>query len=272
MEDCKVSGESGNQTILSIHWLKKIMAWTASFHLPSQVTHCYLWKGGWGTGTIHYVFLLTTGRVTSVRLLWTSLRNSSSLPLSFCVDDRWSGQEFALASFLWGFYCYYLLVLHIHGCLSSMCWVLSVVSRLRKWELGGGKAATPFYLRGLVKAVLLNWIYWLIRFIAPVVLRYLLNGALVITVMSMLLLLMEILAVVLFFCNCILIVSYISVCLYVYIFMPVLHQHSSWQSSPQVLTGQDLAAQTFDGRFYVCEPLNSYRAHIWWVEGVRNTY
>lgn len=97
-------------------------------------------RGG-GTGTIDYVFLFTTGRVTSVRELWTSLRNSSSLPLSFCVDDRWSGQEFALASFLWGFYCYYLLVLHIHGCLSSMCCVLSVVSRLRKWELGGGKAA-----------------------------------------------------------------------------------------------------------------------------------
>lgn len=103
---------------------------------------------------------------------------------------------------------------------------------------GVARLPTPSYLRGLVKAVLLNWVYWLIGFIAPVVLRYLLNGALVITVMSMLLLLMEILAVVLFFCNCILIVSYISVCLCVYICMPVLHQHSSWQSSP---TGADRA-------------------------------
>jgi len=44
-----------------------------------------------------------------------------SLSLSLCVDDRQSGHVFALSYFLWGFYFYYLLVLHKHSCLSSIC-------------------------------------------------------------------------------------------------------------------------------------------------------
>jgi hypothetical protein len=69
------------------------------------------------------------------------LGNSSSLSLSLCMDDRQSGHVFALACFLWGFYFYYLLVLHIQGCLPSMCWVLSVVSWLEMCEVGDGEAA-----------------------------------------------------------------------------------------------------------------------------------
>jgi hypothetical protein len=81
--------------------------------------------------------------------------------------------------------------------------------------------------------VLLNWVYWLIGVITPVVLRYLLNGVLVIIVMSMLLLLMEILAVVIVFCNCILIVSYINVCLCVCTFLCLFYISVPLDNHPQ---------------------------------------